>query len=277
MAKVLFHHLAKTAGTTLIESLQRVFEGSVCGARYDHELTDEIMIDDNTKFYHGHYSFNKVSRFRNINPDAFIFTFVRHPFNRVLSQYYNWTDQARVLSELDAVRERSGENALFDERREKFENIIFNMTLDDFLASEDEDIREVTFNHQAAYVTDETEFRPALRLVSAVSNIVHFYDYVGVMELYEPCVRILELKLCIAEGAAGGFPAKNINVGGKADGYYATTEAQLSTLAALNGHDMALHAAAYTRLVKDHADFLPGTLEKFPTLLAMPIIREGEF
>ena len=273
MGKILFHHLAKTAGTTLIESLEKIFKGRMCDARYDHELSDEMMIDSDFVFYHGHYSFNQVKKFKDINPDSFIFTFVRHPFNRVLSQYYNWIDRERVEWELSAVQARSGENKTFSERRTKFENMLFNMSLDEFLASDDPDVLEVTFNHQAGYVSDETERNKIARLSMAVDNILSFYNYVGLMEFYSPCLHILESKLGLVRGTVGQMPRKNTNDDRKAGGRYCITQEQLNLLVAKNGFDMAMHAAAYGRLVKDYAEYLPTPAAEFHDLIGLPTIK----
>src|SRR5437867_13238126 len=76
MRKVIFQHLAKTAGTSLIQSLKAAFGDSICPARYDAELSPEVMLDSRFAFYHGHYSFDKVHEFKNLNPDAFAFVFL---------------------------------------------------------------------------------------------------------------------------------------------------------------------------------------------------------
>lgn len=275
MAKILFHHLAKTAGTSLIENLERVFAGHVCDARYDHELSDDVMRDANFRFYHGHYSFGAVRRFKELNPDAFIFTFVRHPLNRVLSQYYNWMDRDRVLRELDAVTARSGPNTLFDARRQKFEQMIFRASLDDFLDDDDPDIVEVTFNHQAGYTSDEAETYIPTRLSGAIGNILSFYDFVGIVELYEDCLRILELKLELDPGATGGAYRTNTNDHVKQAGRYRVTEKQFASLVAKNGYDMALHAAAFARLLKDFSHHLGRDSSQYADLIDAPISCSG--
>lgn len=271
MAKILFHHLAKTAGTSLIENLEQLFAGHVCDARYDHELSENMMCDENFRFYHGHYSFRAVRRFKELNPDAFIFTFVRHPFNRVLSQYYNWIDRDRVLWELDAVAARSGPNDLFVARRTKFERMIFGANLDEFLDNDDPDILEVTYNHQAGYTSDDAAPGIPTRLTSAVGNILSFYDFVGIVELYEDCLRILELKLGLDPGATGGSYRTNTNDHVKQAGRYRVTEKQFASLVAKNGYDMALHAAAFTRLMKDFSRHLGVDTSRYADLINAPI------
>ena len=270
MPKVLFHHLAKTAGTSLIANLERIFGSRVCNARYDHELTREMMCDETLAFYHGHYSFAAVRRFKELNPDAFIFTFVRHPFNRVLSQYYNWVDRDRVLWELDSVAARSGPEKKFDARRQKFEQSIFRMSLDAFLADDDPDIREVTFNHQAGYTSDETCPDLSKRLASAVGNILSFYEFVGVVELYRPSLRILELKLGFEPGAIEAAHRENTNDHVKTDGKYQITDKQFAMLVQNSGYDMALHAAAFTRLMKDYSTLIERDACEYADVIAGP-------
>ena len=274
MPKVLFHHLAKTAGTSLIANLERIFAGRVCEARYDHELTLEVICDETLALYHGHYSFAAVRRFKELNPDAFIFTFVRHPFNRVLSQYYNWVDRDRVLWELDSVAARSGPEEKFDARREKFEQSIFRMSLDAFLTDGDPDIREVTFNHQAGYTSDEACPEFSKRLASAVGNILSFYQFVGVVELYDPCLRILELKLGLEPGAIEAAHRANTNDHVKTGGKYQITARQFATLVQNNGYDMALHAAAFTRLMKDYSTLIERDAWEYADVIAGPEVRD---
>ena len=244
----------------------------MCQARYDYELTEDLAMSPVYTFYHGHFSFNAVRKFKQLNPDSFIFTFMRNPINRVLSQYYNWIDEERVMWELNAVKARSGESELFRARRHKFVSFILGMTLDEFLHSTDPDVREVTYNHQAGYLSDETGEGHPGRYMSAIDNILYFYDFVGVVELYDACLRIIELKLDLPKGIAGQNYRANVNDRHKVEGRYLISMRQFRDLEALNLYDMTAFAAAYTRLLKDYSSNLPAVPGGLFDLLQMPTL-----
>ena len=255
--KILFHHLPKTAGTALIAHAAKVFGAGMCPARYDHDLSDG-MIRGDYLFYHGHFSQEAVARFRTLVPDAIIFTFLRHPFARVLSQFHNWTDRAKVDRELDLIgsgaRHDAGHLASL---RHKFETTIFAMSLEDFLRSDDPDIRPVAHNLQAQYLT-AYEALAARRLQKAVPNAFFTYDFIGLQELYEPCLRIVESKCGIARDALGG--TVRVNTRGSSEsgtGAYTITVEQCRMLEQSNAYDLAVFLAVYGDLYRTYGDALP--------------------
>lgn len=243
MRKIIFQHLAKTAGTSLIQSLKCAFDVAVCPARYDGELTAELMADNRFVFYHGHYSFDKVHEFKSLNPDAFAFVFLRHPVNRVLSQYYNWVDARRTRQEYAAIRERGAlPPEEISKKLDKFESTIFQMSLEEFLASKDPDIVDVVLNHQTRYLSLRSSYaaNPLLGYVNAMQNIAGFYDFVGLSETYTASVSALVKRLNLDQSVLSSQIRANTNDERKRAGRYRQRKKAILQLLDLNGLDLAL-------------------------------------
>jgi hypothetical protein len=139
-----------------------------------------------------------------------------------------------------------------------------------FLKSKGPDIMEVTFNHQAGYTSDETELDIPKRLASSIGNILSFYQFVGVFELYDPCLLILERKLGLEPGSIEAAHRENTNDHVKKQGRYRITSKQLDLLTHNNGYDMALHAASFARLLKDYSRFVGRDALEYADLIAGP-------
>lgn len=153
MRKLVFHHLSKTAGSSLITALNARVEGRTCSARYDFELDDWAIEDPRHLLYHGHFSHATVRIFRARLPreQSFIFAFLRNPLDRILSQYYNWTDQEEIRRDFAADIARAGRTPQLDEAMAAFEDHIFKMKLSDFLASDLPKVRAAIDNHLSRF------------------------------------------------------------------------------------------------------------------------------
>ena len=266
MKKIIFQHLAKTAGTSLIRSLQTCFPDQTCSARYDPELTPELMTDSRFVFYHGHFSFDKVQEFKTVNPGAFAFVFLRHPVNRVLSQYYNWVDAERTREEYAAIKNRGGfPDAEINQKLDKFESTIFSMTLAQFLESKDTDIVDVVLNHQTRYMSLRSvyEANPLLGCLNAVENITSFYDFVGLMETYSHSVERLRTVLGVEEGTLGEVRV-NTNDNRKVSGHYRESREAILQIVARNTFDLSIFHYALARAVAQ----IPGA--SISDLLSLP-------
>jgi hypothetical protein len=206
--KIVFHHLAKTGGTSLILAFKALYGHHVCDARYDVELEDSIIDDPRLVFFHGHYSFDRIHHFKQKNTHSFVFTLLREPMARVMSQYFNWIDRNKTMAEFDEIEERG----LFpkeeiEERRERFKSVIPALSFEEFLANAEIDpsIRDVVFNHQARYLSFKNSTRDngrtdtfgkdlSLSLEQAMHNLSAFYDFVGILDDYqESCERLSRL------------------------------------------------------------------------------------
>jgi hypothetical protein len=241
--KIIFHHIAKTAGTSLVEVMEKAFPGRVCAARYDQELTPEIMKDERFVFYQGHFSFEKIRQFKDANAGAFAFVFLRHPVNRVLSQYHNWVDAERTRREYAAIRARGAMSAEAVARTlEKFEQSIFGLSMQQFVGSSDPDIVDVVYNHQTRYLSRRTTFaaNPLAGCVEAIENLSNCYDFAGLMETYDASLRDLFRRLNLDPSALPTGVRANTNESGKVGGRYRVEARVLTALVEKNAHDLSV-------------------------------------
>ena len=244
--KILLHHIAKTAGSSLIDSIRRLHPDSTCEVRYDSELTSQLMLDEKYRFYHGHYSFDKVRQFKEIYPKLFTIVFLRHPYNRVISQYYNWIDEKRTTREFDVVTSRKLFTEDFiDAKRKQFAEIR-KLTLLQFLSSTDPDVFDVCYNHQTRYLSEKSLFRedPTQGLFNAISNVKNFYDFVGLAEFYPESISTLSKLLGLDESRMADQKKLNTNSVWKVDGTYIISKEEHEKLDRLNNLDFALYTYA---------------------------------
>ena len=190
--KILFHHIPKTAGSSLIFQLRNQIGQACDGARYDQELSNDKMTSSRYKFYHGHYSFDKVAEFKALNPNSFVFTFIRNPLNRVISHYYNRVDEQKVLNELALVEKRTGDPNI-REKRKLYQDEIFGMSLSEFLQSDLKPLKESYKNRHVRYICTKDDFRNnrILALESAKDNLLSFYSMYGLTEFLEISLSML--------------------------------------------------------------------------------------
>lgn len=78
--------------------------------------------------------------------------------------------------------------------RDKFEDKILGMSLESFLRSRDPDVLQGSDNVQCQYVVLASTKPPHLRFIDAAVNAVGFYDFIGLQEFYEHCLRIVEVR-----------------------------------------------------------------------------------
>jgi len=269
--KVIFQHLAKTAGTSLIRAAKRAFRGSVCPARYDGELTTELIRDDRFLFYQGHFSFEMVERFKDANPDSFAFVFLRHPINRVISQYYNWVDPQRTKVEYAEIMKRqmlAAEEVA--QRLEKFKQSIFGLSLEEFVNSTDPDIVDVVYNHQTRYVSRRAAFglSPLHGYLDAIDNLLNFYDFVGTMETYDASAAELFTRLHLDPKLIKARVRANTNDVHKANGRYRVHRATALRLAEMNVYDLCIfHHVLGKQLLTHGVGATASELLRLPELL----------
>jgi hypothetical protein len=266
--KIIFHHIAKTAGTSLVKVMERAFPGRVCAARYDQELTPDLMKDERFVFYQGHFSFEKIREFKDTNAGAFAFVFLRHPINRVLSQYHNWVDAERTRREYAAIRARGAMSAEAVARTlEKFEQNIFGLSMQRFIDSTDPDIVDVVYNHQTRYLSQRTTFagNPLAGCAEAIENLSTCYDFAGLMETYDDSLRALFELLHLDPSALSTDVRANTNDSGKVDGRYRVEAETLAALVEKNAHDLSVFHYVLGKSLRDG-------VSQGLRMLALPIV-----
>jgi len=245
--KILFHHLAKTAGTSLIQSFIRRFRQRVCNARYDFELTPTMMTSDVYEFFHGHFSFDKVDEFRSLNPDSFIFTLVRNPVNRVISQYYNWIDEVRTQDEVRALAARGSVDPDYIKNKlKKFQTKIYGKSLEEFLDSRDPSVVDVCTNHQVRYLSHKATYRAnnIEGLKEAYDNLERFYNFVGLTEYFDRAVPELCRGLNFTDGSLSAEITRNTNADKKVHGAYVISPEAWNKIVRQNTLDLSLFGFA---------------------------------
>lgn len=240
---VLFHHITKTSGTSLIAELKKQL-GSTCDtARYDFEVNDQVLEEGRFEFYHGHYSFEMSKSIREQFSDCFAFTFIRNPIARVLSQYYNWTDQDRVYREFEVIKQRGQDRDFINDDMKIFEREIFNMSLSDFIESDLDKIKATVDNNQVRYLSSSNTYTESkeLALSEAMINVSTFFDFVGISEIYDRSLRILETKINLEPMTLNSRREENVNVIGKDGERYHISEKDYQSLVYMNLYDLALY------------------------------------
>jgi hypothetical protein len=122
-----------------------------------------------------------------------------------MSQYFNWIDRKKTMTEFDAIEDRGlFPREAIEEKRKRFLTEIHHYSFEEFLRKADSDpsIREVVFNHQTRYLSFKDKIREngrpetfgkdlSLSLEHALENLSGFYDFVGILEEYaEGCSRL---------------------------------------------------------------------------------------
>lgn len=267
--KIVFHHIAKTAGTSLIQQLKHACgKEHTASARYDYELTDELIADPELRLYHGHYSFDCVERIRRTAPGAVrVFTFLRNPLDRVVSQYYNWVDQERVTASLNALKERGGGERVTDEHLNDFQQHIFRMSLLDFLRSDHPKVRQVVYNHQTRYLSRSATAAHGMEAAAqeAIANLVGFYDFFGVTEFYGQMLLRIPGLLGLERSVFDPGIQANTNADKKKGGRYELSQEEFDLLLEHNYYDLKVYSAAVGLVVGRTVPTDAGMLDQWGT------------
>ena len=106
MVPVIFMHIQKTAGTTLVNLLKRFYGEKNCMSHGDHlagfaecanpetffSKENILAAYQHKKFISGHFGYSFCSAFMD---GRYSFTLLRDPADRILSLYYYWRSQPR--------------------------------------------------------------------------------------------------------------------------------------------------------------------------------------
>ncbi|NQZ60299.1 MAG: sulfotransferase family 2 domain-containing protein [Lentisphaeraceae bacterium] len=183
--KFLFHHIPKTAGSTLRGILEGMFEvEEVCPAETVEELSGLSKNEfDKYRLYAGHFSYGAITTFL---PDAVWVTFLREPNERVISQYHNHINDERIP---DEWLRRVEKNSVWKEYMEE----ISGCTLQEWLTLPNKRANSITCNRQTQAFLPQ-QLRVAVedwsvydeKLVSlAKENLEKNFTFFGIQEYFE--------------------------------------------------------------------------------------------
>lgn len=217
-----FMHIGKTAGTSLQHALFEAMQGAAIFheslENFDEASPAEISLND---LVIGHFSYQHVAKLR---PDRFLFTFLRDPVERVISNYYF----LRSASPVSDYSRRAVE-------------IARETTLSEFLACEDPSVLMVTQNLQAKFIAHDIrpENQAAIRDLrhEAEQNLSRF-DFVGIVERFDEGVAILSQMIGL------DLTAKRLNVNELRASNPTVSQHDIDSIRRLNAVDLALYDKA---------------------------------
>jgi len=169
-------HIGKTAGTSFFYLLRETLT-NLAFYHASPEEFDKVTAEDLRKYdlITGHFSFVHTEKFR---PDRYLAVFLRDPVERVISNYYFL----------------HGWDGLIDDSNRIMVQKAKMLSLSEFLESDEQQIRMVSENHQAYFLT--TDYR-ALRelpddelLDQALHNLRTKFNFIGLTEYYEESVAL---------------------------------------------------------------------------------------
>lgn len=191
---IFFMHLFKCGGTTLSNYLKEAVDPSkVCPRRFTSDFLKDLEQETdgdlfNYELYTGHFSYGIIERFPT---RPFTITFLRHPIDRIISQYFHFRNEgAKVWHKLDSPgRLRS--------------DICLNGNIDDFVLSDEIEVDVYNVNYMTRMLANQERFliREAYlpsTLEQARKNLAHF-NFIGFVEYYGESLRRLQNLLSMSE------------------------------------------------------------------------------
>lgn len=240
--KLIFHHLTKTAGTSLISELKDCGLKSYDNARYDFEWNAEAFESEDYNFFHGHYTFDKIAEIVNeSDKNVMTFTFLRNPIDRVISQFYNWKNLKKTAAEAEVIASRNKDQKYIEENS-SFEKEIAKMTLEDFLQSTHPKIVDSKYNHQTRYLANSESRNHDIIAAfhNAKFNLLTFYDFIGLKESYNTSCRLLEKRINLPTKSLDSENHINTNSKKSIRDKYLVTDKEYDLLVANNHYDIKL-------------------------------------
>lgn len=193
--RLVFAHIPKTAGTSIAQTMARQFDERKF--HYDDRLTQEAV--DNNLYFAGHLKFRSFVQY--FSKTDMVFTFLRNPYDRLVSFYRSWADPEK---------EEMVNPALLNNNPHVKEalDIAQSSTLEEFLLSDHPYIQESIYNLQTRYLCfcsgnpknsiDDVEFvrnNANLCLNAARNNLLSVYGFFGIVERMEESLELLSFSL----------------------------------------------------------------------------------
>jgi hypothetical protein len=217
MLEIIHIHIPKTAGTSLLNVLQKKYSSNeICTIKRkvltgnSNERNSEIIknsISKNHKILHGHFFYKEIEPIVNLNKNVKIITFLRNPIDRVISNYLFFKQRIN------------------EKKVEKSELSRKNETLMEYARLEESQNRQ-------------SKFLEGL-------NPEKLY-FLGIMETFAEDINILTKKL---EINFSDIPVLNKNT---ESGNFQISENELDELKSLNQKDLLLYQNALEIRQKSH-------------------------
>lgn len=183
--QLLFHHIPKTAGSTMRGILETLVNPEqVCPAETVQEL-DSIPEDELKQYrvFAGHFSYGVINK---VLPNAIWITFLREPNERVISQYHNHLNNDRIP---DNWKQRIEENPQWKQYMEEIQGC----TLEEWITHPNKWANSITCNRQVqaflpqdirVKVDDWSIYNKDL-LNLAKKNLESRFSFVGIQEYFD--------------------------------------------------------------------------------------------
>lgn len=239
--KVLFHHIPKTAGSTLRGILSSMFDpNEVCPAETVDELTSLSANEfEKYRFYAGHFSYGAINKYLS---DAIWLTFLREPNERVISQYHNHVNDERIPEDW---KRRIDQNPDWKD----YKNTIEGMSLEDWVLSENQWANSITCNRQIqAFLPQSTRINVKdwavydVELVKiAKKNLKERFHFLGIQEYFDLSFTLFSLTFgLLPMNSSDGFTT-NTNQQKKFGSRYEIDDSLSEIIASRNKMDWELY------------------------------------
>lgn len=177
-----FLHIPKTAGVAVREILSSKFcKNEIVHVEDPIRFSADSQLHEDTKLIHGHFDISFSKKLPDV--ESRIFTFLRDPLERSISEYY-------------FVKKGSYDLSILPQEQVQVLNKIQDLTLEEYLLSQEAGIRGRVQNNQLFYLSgDVFNADPSLeqRYETACRNLDNF-KYVGIVEEMEKSLQLLSFK-----------------------------------------------------------------------------------
>lgn len=191
--KFLFHHIPKTAGSTLRGILETLFDkDEICHAETVQELNNLSSSQfRNLKFFAGHFSYGAINKFLS---DAVWITFLREPNERIISQYFNHINYKRIP---DQWIDRINKNPEW----QIYMNEIQGCTLEEWVLLDNKHANCITCNRQTqAFLPQELRTKvddwaiyDKSLIEIAKKNLIEQFHFFGIQEFFDLSLNLFSI------------------------------------------------------------------------------------